>query len=563
MLVNLHVKNLALIEEADVNFENGLNILTGETGSGKSILIGSINVALGGKVNSDFIRKGTEYGLCELTFKIDSPRKIEALKALDVMELDDGEVIISRKIMPNRTTIKVNGETKTVSEVKEIASLLIDIHGQHEHQSLLYRKNYLDIIDRFGQDEILKVKSQLFDEYKKYTELKKKFEEFAMDDEELNRQIDYIQYELKEIKEADLKDNEDVELELSFKKFNNYKKIVENISEAYHVLSEDDESVSVLVSKAYKNISAANEHDELLNGIFAQIRDLEDLVNGLNSDISDYISGMEYDEETFAFVNERLSLINRLKQKYGNSIEEIRNYYNEKSSKLCELTNYDENKNKIYSQLCEAKKQILEYCEVLSDIRSKNASKLSKEIVDALKELNFLDVKFEIVITRTEHFNENGFDEIDFNISTNPGEELKPLSKVASGGELSRIMLAIKTVLADKDDIDALIFDEIDTGISGRTAQMVSVKLSEISRTHQVLCITHLPQIASMADEHFVIEKNAENGSTITTIKKLDNEESVIELARLLGGVSITENVIKNAREMKDLADRTKTSKNI
>lgn len=560
MLVNLHVKNLALIEEADINFENGLNILTGETGAGKSILIGSINVALGGRVNGDFIRKGAEYGLCELTFKVNSEAKLEALKNLDVMELDEGIVIISRKILPNRNILKVNGETRTISEVKEIASLLIDIHGQHEHQSLLYKNNYIDIIDRYAKDDATNVKESLKKEYRSYEQIKAQLQEYSMDVEQLNREIAYVEYELKELVEADLKEEEDVQLEALFKKYHNSRKIMENIKDAHNVLCGGDDCVSSYVSRAYRDIASVMEYDDALEGIFAQIRDIEDLINGLGSDIAEYVEDMEFDEEQYSYVEERLSFINKLKQKYGNTIEEITLYQEKQSEKLQSLKNYDETRNRLLDELKAKKRVVLSICEKLSDIRRESAKRLSKDITKALLELNFLDVRFEIIVNQIENFTENGYDEMEFLISTNPGEDLKPLSKVASGGELSRIMLAIKTVLADKDDIEALIFDEIDTGISGRTAQMVSEKLNEIGSTHQVLCITHLPQIASMADEHFLIEKNVNNGSTMTTILHLNYEESVKELARLLGGVSITENVLKNAKEMKDLALSTKTS---
>lgn len=563
MLINLHVKNLALIEEADINFENGLNILTGETGAGKSILIGSINVALGGKVNGDFIRKGAEYALCELTFKVCSPEKIHQLKQLDVVELEEGIVIISRKILPNRTILKVNGETKTLGEVREIAALLIDIHGQHEHQSLLYKKNYLAMIDRYAGQKELEVKESLKQEYDKYRMTKEQLSEYDMDAEQLNREIDCLEYELKEIEEASLKEGEDLELEALFKKYNNSRKIAENIQNAHEILSIQDESISTLISKVYKDISYASEYDHALNGILDQVRDVEDLMNGLTSDISDYLSEMEYDEEQYAYVEERLSFINRLKQKYGNSIEKIKQYYQQQDEKLSRLRNYEENKEKLTILLKNAQNDVLKKCEELSKIRKDAAAYLSASMEKAMQELNFPDVRFQIQVERTESFSAEGFDELEFMISTNPGEDLKPLAKVASGGELSRIMLAIKTVLADKDDIETLIFDEIDTGISGRTAQMVSVKLNEISRTHQVLCITHLPQIAAMADEHFVIEKHVNNGSTVTTIHPLNTKESINELARLLGGVSITENVMNNAREMKDLALRTKTSNSI
>lgn len=563
MLVNLHVKNLALIEEADINFEDGFNILTGETGAGKSILIGSINVALGGRVNGDFIRKGAEYGLCELTFHVASEKKIALLKELDVVDLEENTVLISRKILPNRTVLKVNGETKTISEVKGIAAVLIDIHGQHEHQSLMNKDNYAGILDRYSGENCQKVKERLKERYNIYSDIKNRLLEYDMDTEQLNREISYLEYERKEIEEAALSPGEDQELEAAFKKYNNSKKIMENIYEAYRLLDEDEESASFRISRAYRNISSVMEYDKTLEGIFDQIRDIEDLVNGLNSDLSEYISDMEYDEEEYNAVSERLSLLNRLKQKYGNTIDDIMAYYEKQGEKLAAFKNYDENKTKLMKELETAKGQVLELCGELSEIRQAAAKTLSADIVTALRELNFLDVRFEISFSKTKQFHADGFDEIDFIISTNPGEDMKPLSKIASGGELSRIMLAIKAVLADKDDMESLIFDEIDTGISGRTAQMVSVKMNEISRIHQVICITHLPQIASMADEHFLIEKNVNNGSTVTSIRHLDAGESVMEIARLLGGASITETVLNNAKEMKDLALCSKNTKMI
>lgn len=563
MLVNLHVKNLALIEEADINLESGLNILTGETGAGKSILIGSINVALGGKVNGDFIRKGAEYGLVELTFHVDSEIKKNALKELDVVDLEEDTVLISRKIMPNRSVLKVNGETKTITEVRDIASLLIDIHGQHEHQSLLNKNSYLKFVDRYCGEQIAELLEELKKEYHLYLQYEKELAEYDLDPEQLNRELSYLEFEINEIEEARLKVGEDDELEATFKRFHNSRKIMDDVEESYDYLSGRQDSVSSMIGHIYKGIAHATEYDDTLQNIFKQVVDLEDLINGLSSDLSDYISEMNFDEEEYSRVEQRLSFINQLKQKYGNTIDAILEFQEQCQVKLDKYKSYEENREIAKKQLEEAKRRTLDLCGQVSKIRSKYAKILSEDIVKALKELNFLDVQFEIQVNPQELFNEKGFDELDFMISTNPGEEMRPIAKIASGGELSRIMLAIKTVLADKDDIEALIFDEIDTGISGRTAQMVSVKLSEIARTHQVICITHLPQIASMADEHFMIEKKVMDGSTITTINPLDEEASILELARLLGGASITENVINNAKEMKELALQTKNSKMI
>ena len=563
MLVDLHVKNLALIEEADINFEKGLNILTGETGAGKSIMLGSINIALGGKVPTDFIRQGAEYGLVELTFKESNKDKIQELKALDVAEVDDGDIIITRKIMPTRSVIKVNGETKTVSEVKAITSRLIDIHGQHEHQSLLYKANYLKIIDQYASAELSAFFEALGKQYAEYKECRSHYEEYNLDQEGINRELSFIEYEINEIETAALKENEDEELEALYKKFNNSKKIMEEMSAAKEFLSgEGTENATDFIERAVRSVTNVLSYDSALDNICRQLRDIEDIVNSVNQDIAEYIMDAEYDEETYTQVFERLTLINNLKSKYGNTIEEIFRYYENRKERYQKLSEYEENKAAAREALEKAQKKCLDLCKKLSKARKEAAKVLSEAIKKALLELNFNDVSFTIDIEEKDTFNERGYNEAEFMISTNTGEALKPLSKVASGGELSRIMLAIKTVLADKDDIETLIFDEIDTGISGRTAQQVSVKLNEITRARQVICITHLPQIASMADEHFVIEKNVSEGKTHTTIRKLTEEESVSELARLLGGVEITEAVMSNAKEMKQLATTAKSSIN-
>lgn len=559
MLVGLHVKNLALIEEAELSFTKGLNIITGETGAGKSILIGSINAALGGKVSADFIRNGAEYGLVELNFLVDNPHTIEALKELDVVDVESGEVLLSRKITAGRSTIKVNGEQKSVAEVKKIASLLIDIHGQHEHQSLLNKINYIPIIDKYAKEELAEYKLNLAEEYNRYKECKKRCEEFNLDPDNIKREIAFMEYEINEIETANVVENEDSILEENFQIYNNSKKIMDGINEAKSYLTENTYNASDAISRSIRAVSQAAEYDpKNLNNILSQLTDLEDILNGLNADIENYCEKMEFDEEEFQNIGDRLSIINSLKAKYGNSIREILDYKKSKLDKFREYENYEINKQEAIKAMEESRRKVLEICELVTIIRRKAAETLSEKIKEALLELNFLDVRFNIVINESETFNENGNNEAEFLISTNPGQVMAPLSRVASGGELSRVMLAIKTVLSDKDEIEALIFDEIDTGISGRTAQMVAVKLAQNSMNHQVICITHLPQIASMADSHFMIEKVAEKETTYTHITTLAKDESIFELARLLGGSSITTNVVNNAKEMLELAKTEK-----
>lgn len=559
MLLNLYVKNMALIEEADISFKKGLNILTGETGAGKSIIIGSINVALGNKVSPDIIRKGAEYALVELSFVLNDQNKINELKSMDVEELEEGQVVISRKITNSRSVIKVNGETVTATQVKKIAGILLDIHGQHEHQSLLNESKHLDIIDKFADSKITEIKLNLKKAYTTYQGIKNKLDSMNVDLEQRQREVAFIQFEINEIEHAALKTGEDQDLEIFYKKMLNSQKIMDEISLVNHYVGQSDfENASDMVSKAVKSMATVVGYDEALQPILSQLNDLESIFNDLGRDIDGYIEDAEFDESEFDIVQNRLNIINSLKMKYGKTIEDVLEYCRTKAEKLAEYEDYDTIREKLIKELNLSEQSMTEYCEALSILRKQAGATLAKSIKQALVELNFLEVKFEAEFERLNSFSSNGFDSVRFMISTNPGEDVKPLAKIASGGEMSRIMLAIKTVLADKDDIETLIFDEIDTGISGRTAQMVSNKLNEISSMHQIICITHLPQIASMADTHFLIEKSVKDNVTVTSINELDEQESITELARLLGGKTITDAVLMNATEMKRMAMESK-----
>ena len=558
MLVNLHVKNMALIEEADIDLTGGLTILTGETGAGKSIIIGSVNAALGGKVSPDVIRKGAEYALVELTFHVEDDERIEQLKELEVAELDEGDIIITRKIMPSRSVIKVNGETVTIAEVRKIAALLIDIHGQHEHQSLLNEDRHLELIDRFLPVESVTLKQKLALEYKTYEKLNKELSEFDIDDEQRNREIAFLRHETEEINAAQLSAGEDEELENTFRRMNNAQKIVSELSQVGEMICEGTaDTAGVLIGRSLRSLSSVANLDDGISNLNTMLLEIDSLVNDFNNELSSYMSSLEFDEAEYDETEKRLDLINSLKMKYGRTIDKILSYRDEKEARLEEFENFDANKAALQKKVSESRKILDNLCNELTVLRKKAADMLALNISQSLRELNFLDVKFEVAFGKKSSVGADGNDTVCFMISTNPGEDLKPLSKIASGGEMSRIMLAIKAALADKDDIDSLIFDEIDTGISGRTAQMVAKKMHAIAASHQIICITHLPQIASMADTHFVIEKNAVNDKTVTTIKKINEEESIHELARLLGGNSITDTVLANAREMRLTAKDT------
>ena len=557
MLHNLYVKNLALIDEIEVEFKEGLNILTGETGAGKSIILGSINLALGGRYSSDILRNEEEPGYVELTFFVEDEAQIQLLKALDVYT-EEGMVTLSRKMIGKRSVSKINGETVSISQLKEVAEILIDIHGQHEHQSLLYKKNHLIILDEFAKDSIKDVKSQVADAYQSYKKYKEELQEANLDEKERNKELSFLAFEINEIQEANLKEHEDEELEEQYRRMVNGKKITANLEEAHGYTASASHNASDALSRAIYCLQDAARYDEKANELYAQLSEVDSLLNDFNRELSDYSSSFEFSEEDFYEVEKRLNEINHLKSKYGNTIQEILTYCEEKEETLRKLQDYDSYLEELRRNLADAEEKVSALSLQLSKMRQEASKELTKAIRDGLLDLNFLDVQFEMVFTGTDHYTSAGTDEVEFMISMNPGEPIRSLGDVASGGELSRIMLAIKTVMAEKDRIETLIFDEIDVGISGRTAQKVSEKMAVIGRNHQVICITHLAQIAAMADAHFAIEKKVADGKTRTNISLLNKEEEIDELARILGGAEITEKVRESAAEMKELAKNTK-----
>lgn len=552
MLLELHVKNLALIEKADVEFGDGLNILTGETGAGKSIIIGSVTMALGGKASRDSIRQGADYAYIELVFYIGEEDKRSALRELEVEPSEEGLVIISRKIMASRSVSRINDETVTTARLRQITGLLLDIHGQHEHQSLLYKSKHLEILDAYVKQLTQPAKQNIAKEYQVYRQLKERLEGFDLDLESRIREADFLRFEIQEIEEGNVKEGEEEELTASYRRFAHGRKIGESLGAAYGAVEGD------WLSRALKEVEQVVEYDQGLEGIRDQLYDADSILQDARREMASYIDSMEYDQEAFEETEERLDLIHNLQSKYGATVEIMNQKLEEKRKRLEELEDYDNLREQTRKKLQSCVHGLENFCAQLTEIRKKASRELIKKIKDGLVDLNFLDVEFDMEFERLEHFTASGWDQVQFLISTNPGQPVRPLKDVASGGELSRIMLAIKTVLADSDEIPTLIFDEIDTGISGRTAQKVSEKLKLIAGSHQVICITHLPQIAAMADSHFEIAKSSSEGKTITTIGRLDRKASIEELARLLGGARITDAVRQNAEEMKDLADRTK-----
>ena len=562
MLRNIHVKNIALIDDVEIELNNGMHVLSGETGAGKSIIIDAVNFTLGKRMPKDVVREDTDYALCELIFSIDNDEQRQLLRDLDIPEEDD-LIIMQRKITSGRGVCKVNGESVAASTLKELSSVLIDIHGQHEHQSLLYKKKHLEILDKFSGTECSEELCKLSDIYKEYKSLLIELEEAKSLNTNRDKELALASFEAEEIENAGLVIGEDDDLEASYRKMVNSKRITEGINNTHYSTGYDsDGCAGAAIGRALSELKGISEYDEGAEELLNQLLDIDGLLNDFNRAIAEYEKGLSFEEQEFVETEERLNLINRLKSKYGRTIEEVLNYLSELNEKIDKLNDFESYVSNLEIKCDKKKAECLELCKLISDIRRENAKLLEEKIIDGLKDLNFLDAKFEIAIeSDKENLSANGYDDVEFMISLNPGEKIKPLVNVASGGELSRIMLALKAVLADKDNVPTLIFDEIDTGISGRTAQKVSEKLSEIARLHQVICVTHLPQIAAMADVHYEISKSVVGDRTQTSVRELKVAEREQELARMLSGSSVTEAVIQNARDMLKLADEFKNGR--
>ncbi len=558
MLESLHVKNLALIDEVEIDFFKGLNILTGETGAGKSIIIGSVNLALGAKADKEYIRTGAEYALVELVFSLNEGQK-KILKEMGFPAEDD-TLLLQRKIMAGRSVCKVNGETATTAQIRSLSGFLLDMYGQHEHQSLLKPSKHKEMLDSYAGDPMRELKDRLSDLYENYKKLEEEFSAGQMDENTRSREAELLSFEVNEIEAASLTRGEDEELERSYRRMNNAKRMKEAVYTANSLTGyEGDTSAGEAIGRALRELRNVCGYDEEIEPLISQLTDIDNLLNDFNRAMADYRESLEFDEEEFLQTEERLNILNHLKGRYGATIEDVLKAYQEKKDRLKKLESYDEYLEGLSQKIREEKAKLLSVCSEISALRKKTAVSLSEKLTKAMKDLNFADVDFSIdIVPDEEHFTQEGYDRITFMISTNPGEKKKPLADVASGGELSRIMLAFKTVFADEEGTDTLIFDEIDTGISGKTAWKVSEKLGRLSGEHQIICITHLPQIAAMADSHFLIEKQVEQERTITRIKRLDEEESLRELARLLGSGSVTKAVLSNACEMREMAQKSK-----
>lgn len=557
MLTNLHVKNMALIREEDISFENGLNILTGETGAGKSILIGSINAALGIGSMKDMLPEGKDQSLVELTFTAEGDNVRKKLRQME-LEADEDTIVISRKFQNGRSVSRINGETVPLKAVRELAGELIDIHGQNEHQSLLRPATHRAFLDKFAARPMGSLLSECRVFYHEYMKAEEELSSSSMDEAERAKKADLLSFEYNEIEEASVREGEDEELESIYRRMSNAQQIMESLSAAHELLSGDG-GASEQTGRALKSLLSVASLDPELSELADQLSEAENLLSDFSRALGDCTDQFSYDEETYYQTSRRLDLLNHLKHKYGGSLKSVLEYQAGLAQELKKLDDYEAYRK----QLTEKRDQSLAAYDAvarkISAVRCSQAPELEHRITEALLDLNFPDVRFRVSVENTDSRSEYGCDRVVFQISTNPGVTPRPVWEVASGGEMSRIMLAMKAVMAAEDEIGTLIFDEIDTGISGRTAQKVSEKMAVIACSHQVLCITHLAQIAAMADHHFEITKGLRDGNFGTHIRELSGEESVRELERILGGVSITKAVEESAREMKHLADERKS----
>ena len=560
MLIHLRVQNIALIDEVAVDLSEGLNVLTGETGAGKSIILGAINLALGGRGNKDLLRDTSKPATVDLLF---AEEKISVLEKLTEMGIavDDGEILISRRFTANgRSTCQINQTMVTTAQVKQVAALLIDIHGQHEHQSLLDSSKHIDILDRFIP-ETAALKKELRQKWDEAKELKKQWQHYSENGKDRERLLSLMQYELDEIEEARWKEGEEEALNEERKKLLYSGRLQEGCLTAYCLLRGDNpggQPALDAMEEALQRIRDIEAYDKAffepyVSSLEEQISVLEDMA----ADLRGYGEGMESQPERLTEVEERLDQIQHLKNKYGQSRELVMAYYKKTKQEQERLQNLKETMEKLEQRINRIRQEMDALATKMTQLRIQAGGKIEKEITDVLATLQFNEPVFKVSCEPKE-LSPKGADQVVFQIRTNVGEAMRPLHQIASGGEMSRVMLAIKTVLAKQDEIGTLIFDEIDTGISGRTAQSVAEKMSRIAGFHQVICVTHLPQIAALADCHMLIQKTVAEEHTTTQIKQLNQAQIADELARMLGGTEITEAVRENAMEMKKLADQWK-----
>ncbi len=555
MIKNLSISNVALIEKAEIDFSEKLNIITGETGVGKSLFIGALNFVMGEKPKGEFVSKGKDSAKVSCIVSIDKENTKNKLAELGIYCDEEDCIFIERTINDNnKSSCKINGETKTIGVLKSVAGLVIDIHSQHQHQLLLAQDKHIYLLDVFCGDALVVLKDELTDKLKNYRKITSKLKDLTGGTEDKNMRLDIYKYQFEEIENAEIEDKDEEKKLLARRtQLSNSQKIIDNVNYIRHNLFDKEESlweVSKIVENKFVELNNYEDSSELIENMAT----INALIEAVKIDMSKYDYLLDFDENEIDEINDRLKLLNDLKKKYGGDLSKVLEYKNEVSEKINELINAEDEIKRLKVERNKFKEEVTKICQKINVVRCENAEKIKSDILSSLSRVGMQDVKFDIEIEKQREVTYNGFDNVTFMIATNKGGTLKPLNQIASGGEMSRVMLALKTALAKFEGIDTYVFDEIDTGVSGRTAQMVAEEMKKLSKSNQIICITHLPQIASMADFHIIIEKFSDESTTKTTINVLKEEDSYKELARLIGGAKITETTLKSAKEMKNMA---------
>ena len=538
MITNLHIKNIGIIDDLEIDLNKGMNVLTGETGAGKTLIIDSISIICGGRFSKEMIRKGENHSYVELCMYV--PNDVNSI---------DGNIIITREIYNNgRNMCKINGRLVTVAELKNFMSNYIEIHGQNDNQKLLDSRTHIKYLDNFSGEGIIQLKNEYKEKYQRYNEIRRELKNNYGDEKEKQRKLDLLRYQLNEIQEARLKEGEESELEERSKIIRNSEKIAKNLSEAEMAVGENTID---LIGNAIRALEKIENIDRKYEETTASLKDIYYGIQEISSNLSGYLSDIEFDEQEREEVETRLDIIDNLKRKYGNNIEEILKYADEIADEIKKIENVDEYNNKLKNEQKQIEKEMTKIAEKISKIRKENAEELNKKINKELEDLEMKNATINVKVEyKIEQFFEDGKDQVGIYIKTNVGENESELTKIASGGEMSRIMLAIKKVLAEVDKMPVMIFDEIDTGISGKAAKSVANKMRSISKNHQVLCISHLAPIAAMADYNYFISKKVENDRTCTSIKLLNEQEVLCEIARISSG-EINDVTLQYANELR------------
>lgn len=550
MLQELSIKDFAIIDEIQISFQPKMTVLTGETGAGKSIIIDALGLLAGGRGSTEFIRKGEKKAVIQGLFTL--PTEANTYNILEEYGIDseDGQIILQRDLYRGgRNICRINGMMVNLATLRKVGETLIDIHGQNEHQELMKPENHIDLLDEYDK-KTSQLRNQYQVVYQNYRKLKLSMEKKEADEKAWAQRLDMLNFQVKEIEEAGLKINEEDELVEEKNKLDNFQAIYDALELSYQILSGEKIDVVGNLGNAMNELSDVSDLSENLQEINTKISDAFYSLEDAARDISDELDSMEWNGERLNEIEERLELIHQLKRKYGDTIEDILHYHSRIEKELREMENAEQNSEKQERQLSEALEKVKELAIKLSKQRKKSAKKLEKMIHEQLSALYMDKAVFEVKFLNNSKLYSKGIDKVEFYIQTNPGEEMGPLAKIASGGELSRIMLALKTIFSQKMGVTSIIFDEVDTGVSGRVAQAIAEKISQISNNSQVLCITHLPQVAAIADNHYYISKSVNDGRTETSLKELDEKQKIREIARMLSGSEITELTLKHAEEL-------------